>query len=74
MIGLATRLLGRLPIGWLQLAHRRGRFLAAILGVGFANLLVFMQLGFMGALTSTVGLPYAALYADILGSGLITSS
>ncbi len=66
MIELATRLLGRLPIGWLQLAHRRGRFLAAILGVGFANLLVFMQLGFMGALTSTVGLPYAALDADIL--------
>lgn len=66
MIALATRLPGRLPIGWLQLAHRRGRFLAAILGVGFANLLVFMQLGFMGALTSTVGLPYAALDADIL--------
>lgn len=66
MIALATRLLGRLPIGWLQLTHRRGRFLAAILGVGFANLLVFMQLGFMGALTSTVGLPYAALDADIL--------
>ncbi|MBY0364166.1 MAG: FtsX-like permease family protein [Phreatobacter sp.] len=66
MIVLATRLLGRLPIGWLQLAHRRGRFLAAILGVGFANLLVFMQLGFMGALTGTVGLPYAALEADIL--------
>ncbi|MBB3897057.1 FtsX-like permease family protein [Roseococcus suduntuyensis] len=65
-MALATRLLGRLPIGWLQLAHRRGRFLAAILGVGFANLLVFMQLGFMGALTSTVGLPYAALDADIL--------
>ncbi|WP_191083067.1 FtsX-like permease family protein [Roseococcus microcysteis] len=66
MIALATRLLGRLPIGWLQLAHRRGRFLAAVLGVGFANLLVFMQLGFMGALTGTVGLPYAALEADIL--------
>ncbi len=30
------------------------------------ELLVFMQLGFMGALTSTVGLPYAALDADIL--------
>ena len=66
MIALATRLMGRLPIGWLQLTHRRGRFLAAILGVGFANLLVFMQLGFMGALTGTVGLPYAALDADIL--------
>jgi putative ABC transport system permease protein len=66
MMALATRLMGRLPIGWLQLTHRRGRFVAAILGVGFANLLVFMQLGFMGALTGTVGLPYAALDADIL--------
>jgi putative ABC transport system permease protein len=66
MISLVTRLMGRLPIGWLQLSHRRGRFAAAILGVGFANLLVFMQLGFMGALTGSVGLPYGALDADIL--------
>jgi putative ABC transport system permease protein len=66
MIALLTRLLGRLPIGWLQLTHNRGRLFAALAGVGFANLLVFMQLGFLGALTGSIGLPYAAFDADIL--------
>ncbi|MBU8538418.1 ABC transporter permease DevC [Falsiroseomonas tokyonensis] len=64
--GLLTRLLGRLPIGWLQLTHNRGRLAAAIAGVAFANVLVFMQLGFLGALISTIRLPYQALAADLL--------
>jgi putative ABC transport system permease protein len=63
---LLARLLGRLPIGWLQLIHKPGRFAAAVAGVAFANLLVLMQLGFLGALTGSIGLPYRALEADIL--------
>jgi putative ABC transport system permease protein len=39
---LLERLLGRLPIGWLQVAHNRTRLLAAVAGVTFANVLVFM--------------------------------
>jgi putative ABC transport system permease protein len=61
-----ARLLGRLPIGWLQLIHKPGRFAAAVAGVAFANLLVLMQLGFLGALTGSISLPYRALEADIL--------
>jgi putative ABC transport system permease protein len=60
------RLLGRLPIGWLQLSHNRTRLIAAIGGVAFASLLVLMQLGFQGALVSSIGLPYRALEADLL--------
>jgi putative ABC transport system permease protein len=60
------RLLGRLPIGWLQLSHNRGRLAAALTGVAFANLLVFAQLGFLGALTSSIGRPYQAFQADLL--------
>ncbi len=50
MTSLLTRLLGRLPIGWLQLQHNKTRLIAAVGGVTFANILIFMQLGFMGAL------------------------
>jgi putative ABC transport system permease protein len=66
--GLLERLLGRLPIGWLQLVHNRGRLAAALAGVAFANILVFMQLGFLGALIETIRLPYAAMNADVLVS------
>lgn len=64
--GAIERLLGRLPIGWLQLRHNRTRLIAAIGGVAFASLLVLMQLGFQGALVGSIGLPYRALEADLL--------
>jgi putative ABC transport system permease protein len=66
MIRILTFVFRRLPIGWLQLSHNRGRFLAAIAGVAFANLLVFMQLGIMGALNNSTVAPYALLDADII--------
>ena len=68
MTALLGLLLGRLPIGWLQLIHNRARFAAALAGVGFANVLVFMQLGFLGGLVESVALPYRAMDADILMS------
>lgn len=66
MIALLSRLLGRLPIGWLQLRHNPARLAAAVAGVGFANVLVFVQLGFFGALNESVALPYRQFGADIL--------
>lgn len=66
MTTLLTALFGRLPIGWLQLKHNRTRFAAAIAGVTFANVLIFMQLGFLGALVESTKLPYHPLTADIL--------
>ena len=38
------------PLGWLQLRHRPARLLAAVSGIGFAVLLIMMQLGFSSAL------------------------
>ncbi len=69
MTALLERLLGRLPLGWLQLAHNRTRLAAALAGVAFANILVFMQLGFMGAMIGSIRLPYDQFNADILVSG-----
>lgn len=66
MSHLLSLLFGRLPIGWLQLTHNRGRFFAAVAGVAFANLLVFMQLGIMGALNNSTVAPYGMLNADII--------
>lgn len=66
MTALLTRLLGRLPIGWLQLSHAPTRMAAAVAGVGFAAVLVLVQLGMMGALNSTVAQSYAPLRADLL--------
>ncbi|MCP4183383.1 MAG: FtsX-like permease family protein [Hyphomicrobiales bacterium] len=69
MTAFLTNLLGRLPIGWLQLVHNKARLAAAIAGVAFANILIFMQLGFQGALIESIRLPYIAMNADIIISG-----
>lgn len=70
MTALLARILGRLPIGWLQLTHSRTRMAAALAGVAFANVLVFVQLGMMGALNGTVGMTYAPVRGDILISSV----
>jgi len=75
---LLTRLFGRMPIGWLQLSHNKGRLFAAVSGVAFANLLVFMQLGIMGAMNVSTAAPYAIVSADIVlssqGGNTLTNS
>lgn len=66
MTRLLIRLSGRLPVGWLQLQHNRTRLLAAVGGVTFANVLIFMQLGFMNALFETSVLTHRTFDADIV--------
>ncbi len=46
-------LLNRTPLGWLQLKHDKLRLLTALAGIAFADILIFMQLGFMNALYTT---------------------
>lgn len=58
MSRLLQRLFGRLPIGWLQLTHNRTRFAAALAGVAFANVLVFVQLGIMNSMGAATLRPY----------------
>ncbi|MGA1602174.1 MAG: ABC transporter permease DevC [Prochlorothrix sp.] len=40
----------RTPLGWLQLIREKSRLATAIAGIAFADILIFMQLGFKGAL------------------------
>ena len=59
-------LLGRMPIGWLQLVSNKLRFAAAGTGVAFACILVFVQLGMLGAFREATRISYRTLNADIM--------
>ncbi|MEM6613577.1 MAG: ABC transporter permease DevC [Cyanobacteria bacterium P01_C01_bin.72] len=43
----------RTPLGWLQLKHDKMKLLTALAGIAFADILMFMQLGFKDALFTT---------------------
>jgi putative ABC transport system permease protein len=66
MSWLLQALFGRLPIGWLQLTHNRTRFAAALAGVAFANVLVFVQLGIMNSMGAATLRPYQFFQADVM--------
>lgn len=66
MTRLLIAITGKLPIGWMQLMHNRTRLVAAIGGVTFANVLIFMQLGFMNALFATSVLTHNMFDADVV--------
>ncbi|MGG6238971.1 ABC transporter permease DevC [Nodosilinea sp. AN01ver1] len=53
------------PLAWSQLSHQRVRLLVALSGISFANILIFMQLGFRSAMFSgTTNVP-ASLDGDV---------
>src|SRR5262249_34401668 len=47
---LIMRISRRVPVAWLNLAHKKGRFVLSVLGISFAVVLMFVQLGFWRAL------------------------
>jgi putative ABC transport system permease protein len=55
----------RVPIAWLNLLHERTRLGVAIAGVAFAVILIFMNLGFLGALVETATNFYEQFNADL---------
>lgn len=64
---LAGRLnLADLPLAWLQLKRQPIRYLVAVTGIGFAALLMYMQLGFQSGLLSSATTFYEALDADLV--------
>ncbi|ELR97142.1 ABC transporter permease DevC [Gloeocapsa sp. PCC 73106] len=56
----------RTPLGWLQLTRQKGRFLVALAGITFADVLMFMQLGFQNSLYDSNTRVHRALSADIV--------
>jgi putative ABC transport system permease protein len=66
MIGLIQQLQRRTPLGWLQLSHEKSRLLVALSGIAFADVLMFMQLGFQNALYDSNTRLNRAVNADIV--------
>ncbi|NJM28457.1 MAG: hypothetical protein HC856_10125 [Pseudanabaena sp. RU_4_16] len=54
-----------MPLGWAQLSHKKVRFAVALAGIGFANVLIFMQLGFSSALFDGVTRIHDRLKGDL---------
>ena len=53
------------PLAWLQLSHEKVRLLVALAGIGFADMLMFMQLGFQNALFDSSVVLHQAFDGDI---------
>jgi putative ABC transport system permease protein len=56
----------RTPLAWLQVTREKTRLLVAIAGITFADLLIFIQMGFEGALFDAAAKPHKNLQADLV--------
>ncbi len=54
------------PLAWKNLTHNRVRTAIGVAGVGFAVILIFMQMGFKGAIRKTATQIYDALEFDLM--------
>jgi putative ABC transport system permease protein len=55
-----------LPIAWLQLSHGRTKLVAAVVGILFADLLMWMQLGFLNAAVESATSLYGKLRGELV--------
>jgi len=55
----------RTPLAWLNLVHNKPRTAVAIAGITFSVILIFMQLGFHGAVGKTATMVFEGLDFDI---------
>lgn len=66
MLEFVKELERRTPLGWLQLKRHKGRFIVALSGIAFADILMFMQLGFQSALFDSNTRLNRAVLSDIV--------
>lgn len=59
-------MLRKIPLAWLQLTRERTRLLIALAGIAFADILIFMQLGFQDSLYYSNVRFHASLQGDIV--------
>ncbi|NJN32403.1 MAG: FtsX-like permease family protein [Synechococcales cyanobacterium RM1_1_8] len=58
-------MIGAIPLAWLQLMREKARLAVALAGIGFAVILMFIQLGFRDALFDSSVRLHEALQGDI---------
>lgn len=63
---MLRRLFLRTPLAWQQLIKEKTRLAVAVAGIAFANLLIFIQLGFQDALYDGATQPHRLLQADLV--------
>lgn len=54
-----------IPLAWLQLVHKKVKFLATLAGISFVVILLFMQLGFQDALFDSAVRVHQVLQGDL---------
>jgi putative ABC transport system permease protein len=62
---MIRKLFRKTPLAWLQMSQQKARLLVATAGIAFADLLMFVQLGFQDALFDSQVRPYATLEGDL---------
>ncbi len=65
-MNILNQLQRRTPLGWLQLNHEKSRLAVALAGIAFADILMFMQLGFQNALYDSNTRVVRSMRADII--------
>jgi len=58
--------MSKIPLAWLQLTREKPRMIVAMAGIAFSNILMFMQLGFEGALYDSAAHLHSTLKADLI--------
>jgi putative ABC transport system permease protein len=56
---------GKIPLAWRQLSHEKIRLLVAIAGISFADILMFMQIGFRDALFDSAVTLHTSIQGDV---------
>jgi len=64
--GFLRRWVHEPPLGWAQLSHQKVRLLVALSGIAFADILIFMQLGFKNLLYDGATLIHRNLEGDLV--------
>ncbi len=54
------------PLAWLQVTREKTRLAVAIAGIAFADILIFVQLGFRDALFDSAIKPHLSLHTDLV--------
>ncbi|MBE9006738.1 FtsX-like permease family protein [Fortiea sp. LEGE XX443] len=63
---MLSKLFLKTPLAWRQLLKEKTRLLVAVAGITFADMLIFIQMGFEGALFDAAIKPHRSLQADLV--------
>ncbi|HEY9800488.1 MAG TPA: ABC transporter permease DevC [Leptolyngbyaceae cyanobacterium] len=63
---MLSKMFRKTPLAWRQLMKEKTRLLVAVAGITFADMLIFIQMGFEGALFDAAVKPHRSLEADLV--------